>query len=222
MSRLRLTAAVVASAALLAAGSAPAQAAPAETFTLDDVVATIADDANEMAAFVNSSRATFCTAEQVAAENAFLEWLLGGEVGDPPQFPQAVAAMPLVAREKAVGTGNFRFSFAGPVPLELWTFEVGKSAAEGNLIAPCIDTDGILDLTTTQIGGAALFASGAGSWSFKDNDATGAGPRSNVWGDRISASLSGPGGEYTYGIVFTNHVVRGEYTGSASFTLRQR
>ena len=222
MAHLRPAGTVVAAAALLLAGLAPAHADPAETFTLDDAIAVIADGENEVAAFVNTTRQTYCTGDEIAAENAFLEWLDGGEVGDPPEFPQLPAATSVVARDKAVGTGNARFSFSGTVPVELWTFESGKSARDDSLVAPCIDTDGVLDLTATVVGGAALLAAGQGTWSFKDNDAEGAGPRSNVWTDRLTADLSGPGGDYRYALVVANHLVRGEYSGSARFTLRAR
>jgi len=143
-----------------------------------------------------------------------------GEVGDPPEFPVTLGAIPLEASAKDVGTGNVRFAFKESVPVELWTFEGGKSAAEGNLVAPCLDTDGIVDPTAIPVASGELFATGWGTWSVKDNDQFGTGPRSNVWGDRITAALSGPGDDYRYSAVFTNHVVRGEYTGSATFTLR--
>ena len=218
----RLAGTVIAG-AVLGLGVLPAHASPAETVVLDDVVATIADDTNDLVAFANTTREAFCTAEMLAAENAFLAWLEGGMVGEPPEFPNSLGAVELVGTAKDVGTGNVRFSFAGTVPGELWTFEEGKSAIEGNIVAPCIDTDGLLDGTTTTIGAGELFAAGEATWSFKDNDADGIGPRTNVWGDRIVASLSGPGGDYTYTVVFKNQGRDGEYLkGSASFTLRAR
>jgi len=222
MHQTRLVGSMVGGAALLAAVVVPAHADPAETFPLDDTVATIADDVNELVVFGNTTRQTFCTAEQVAAENAFLEWVQGGEQGDPPEFPVQLGAVPLEASAKDVGTGNVRFAFGGLVPVELWTFEEGKSTAQENLVGPCIDTDGLMDLTDTPVASGELFAAGQGSWVFKDNDAFGTGPRSNVWGDRLTADLSGPGGSYRYSLALTNHTVRGEYSGSASFTLRAR
>lgn len=223
MQHARLSATVIGCLSLLGVAMVPAHGDPADTFPLDDVVATIADDVNEVVVFGNTTRDAFCTPEMVAAENAFLAWLVGGQVGDPPEFPVALGATQPVATAKDVGGGNVRFSFEGTVPVELWTFEEGKSPAEGNIIAPCIDTDGLLDGTSTPIGAGELFAAGEGTWTFKDNDAEGAGPRTNVWGDRIVASLSGPGGDYTYTVVFKNQGRDGEYLkGSASFTLHAR
>ena len=128
----------------------------------------------------------------------------------------------MLITEKDVGSGNIRVSFDATVPVELWTFEEGKSTALENLTSPCIDTDGLLDGTNTAIAAGELFAAGAGSWSFMDNDGMGTGPRSNVWADTIDAMVSGPSGDYRYGVTFKNHVVRGEYSGSATFTLRAR
>ena len=221
MRHARLSGTVIGCLSLLGVALVPAHADPADVVVVDDVVATIADDTNDLVAFGNTTRAAFCTAEMVAAENAFLAWLEGGEVGDPPQFPDATGAVEVPITEKAVGDGNLRVSFSVAVPGELWTFEEGKSAIEGNLVAPCIDTDGLLDGTSTAIGAGELIAAGEATWSFKDNDGEGAGPRTNVWGDRITASLSGPGGDYSYTVVFKNQARGGEYLkGSATFTLR--
>ena len=218
----RLTAAVIGCGALLGVATVPAHAAPPDTFTLDDAISTIADDTHDLVAFVNTSRSRFCSAEQLAAENAFLAWVAGGEVGDPPQFPMQTGTVPLAATAKDVATGNIRFAFAGSVPVEMWTFEAGKSTTLGNLVAPCVDTDGIDDATGGPVAAGQFFAAGDGTWAFKDNDAEGTGPRSNVWGDRISASVSGPGGDHVWTATFKNHTVRGEYSGTATFTLRSR
>ena len=219
----RLSGTLIGCAALLGVGIVPASADPAVTFAVDDVVATIADDTNDLVAFANTTRAGFCTDEQVAAEMAFYDWFIGGEVGDPPEFPVAVGATEVMITEKDVGSGNIRVSFDATVPVELWTFEEGKSTQLENLRSPCIDTDGLVDGTNTVIAAGELFAAGTGHWSFMDNDGMGTGPRTNVWGDKIDAMVSGPSGDYRYGVTFKNQARDGEYVkGSATFSLRAR
>ena len=133
------------------------------------------------------------------------------------------AAEPITITEKAVGSGNLRVSFTATVPIELWTFEEGKSTSLGNLWAPCIDTDGLIDGTDSAIAAGELFAAGTATWSFKDNDFEGTGPRTNIWGDRIAATVTGPTGDYSYTAVFKNQARDFEYLkGSASFTLKPR
>lgn len=223
MSHLRVAGSMVACLTVLAAGVSPAAADPPTTVVVDDVWATIADGTNDLVAFVNTTRDDFCTDEMVAAENAFREWVLGGEVGDPPEFPVVVSATPVTITEKNVGSGNIRVSWDATVPVELWTFEEGKSPSLGNIWSPCIDTDGLMDGTDTAIAAGELFAEGTGQWSFKDNDAQASGPRANIWGDRITALVSGPTGDYSYTVVFKNQIRDFEYVkGSATFSLKPR
>jgi hypothetical protein len=223
MSHARLTGTMVACLAVLAVGSTPAAADPPTTFIVDDFVATIADGSNDLVAFVNTTREDFCTDEMVAAENALRDWVLGGEVGDPPEFPVALGATPMTITEKLVGSGNIRASFDAMVPIELWTFEEGKSPSLDNLWSPCIDTDGLVDGTDETIAAGELFAAGSARWSGKDNDLEGSGPRTNIWGDRIAATVSGPTGDYSYTVVFKNQGRDFEYIkGSASFVLKPR
>jgi hypothetical protein len=121
-----------------------------------------------------------------------------------------------------VGKGPVRLSFDAEVPVEVWTFEEGTSSALQNLIAPCVDTDGIDDLTGETLEPGALLTEGNGSWSAQDNDAFGTGTRTNVWSDRIHADLSGPGGDYRYQGRIWNQDRRGEYRGTAQFLLQGR
>ena len=214
---------LVSAAAAAAALTAPAAADPATTFVADDVLAVIADGTHDLVAFVNTTRDNFCTAEMVAAENAFRDWVLGGEEGDPPQFPAVVAAAPITITEKIVGSGNIRSSFTGTVPIELWTFEAGKSPSLENLWGACIDTDGLLDGTNDALAPGELFAAGTATWSAKDNDLQASGPRTNIWGDRIAASVAGPTGDYSYSAAVKNQARGGEYVkGSGSFSLKPR
>ncbi|MGA8044823.1 MAG: hypothetical protein WCA30_01015 [Dermatophilaceae bacterium] len=223
MSHSRLAGTVVVCLTVLALGSAPAGADPPITFTADDFFATIADGTNDLVAFVNTTREDFCTDEMVAAETAFREWVLGGEVGDPPEFPAVLGLAPIAITEKNVGSGNIRGSFEGTVPIELWTFEEGKSPSLENLWSPCIDTDGLVDGTDEAITAGEFFAAGTATWSAKDNDLEGSGPRTNIWGERIAATVSGPTGDYSYTVVFKNQGRDFEYLkGSATFALKPR
>jgi hypothetical protein len=214
---------LVSAAAAAAIMASSAAAGPPTTFIADDFHATIADGTNDLVAFINTTRADYCTDDMVAAENAFRDWILAGEPGDPPEFPVVLAGAPITITEKNVGQGNIRGSFTGTVPIELWTFEEDKSPSLDNLWFPCIDTDGLLDGTDEVIDAGELFAAGTAKWSGKDNDLEGSGPRTNIWGDRIAATLSGPTGDYSYIVVFKNQGRDLEYLkGSANFTLKLR
>ena len=49
------------------------------------------------------------------------------------------------------------------------------------------------------------------------------GPRTNIWGDRIAATVTGPTGDYSYTVVFKNQGRDFEFIkGSATFTLKAR
>lgn len=211
--------------ALLAATTAMAAPAHADpetaTVTVDDAWAILADGDNERVAFVNTSREAFCTPEQVAAENAFLAWLQGGEQGDPPEFPAVLGEVPVTFEVHAIAAGTLRATALTEVPVSLWTFEDGKSWAAGNLVGPCLDTDGLVDGTTETVAAGAFQGAGTGWWGLKDNDWAGAGPRANVWGDRLTARLSGPAGELSYAVDLKNLAKSGEYLrGSSAFRLR--
>jgi hypothetical protein len=214
-------AAVVAAAAECAGGS-PAAAMPQEQWELTDVFIIQVDADNNLAAFINQTRQTYCTADVVAFERALLDWINGGFVGAPPPYPGKDGLETLTATAQQVGQGPVRLSFDAEVPVELWTFEEGKSPALENLVAPCIDTDGVDDLTGDPLEPGAFVAGGSGSWSAHDNDAFGTGTRTNVWSDRIHADLSGPGGDYRYQGRLWNQDRRGEYRGTAQFLLQGR
>ena len=80
----RLSGTVIGCVALLGVGLMPAHADPASSFLVNDLVATIADDTNDLVAFGNTTRAAYCTDEMVAAENAYFDWFSGGQVATPP------------------------------------------------------------------------------------------------------------------------------------------
>lgn len=192
-------------AALLMGALVPAHAVPAtHTEVFDDVYTIAADGTNELAAFVNTTRDTYCTPEIVAFENALVAWLATDRSTPGPTFPGHLADRSVTASLMAVGGGIFRLTASTQVPVQLWTFEGGKSYAEGNLVQPCVDTDGIVDGSDQVTEPGQLLAEGEGTLTSKDNDANGTGPRTNIWGDRLTASLSGPGGKYTYRMAQTN------------------
>jgi hypothetical protein len=192
-------------AALVLGAMVPAHAGPATmTETYDDLWNIAADGTNEMAGFVNMTRTAYCTPEIVEFENDLVAWLAGDMVEPGPDYPGKMAIEQVTATLVAVGDGNFRSTFSTEVPVELWTFEGGKSWAAGNLVQPCVDTDGIVDGTAEVTAPGKLFAEGDGTVKGKDNDAYGTGPRTNIWGERLAASLSGPGGKYTHRMAQTN------------------
>ena len=212
-------------AALLAAAVVPAlalAAPPTDTVTLDDVWDVRADGENNLAAFINISREALCTPEQVAAETAFAQWIADGAVGEPPQdYPEVFPAVPVVLTVQQVTATNLRALGSATVPVELWTFEEGKSWDAGNLLGPCIDTDGVVDLTGEAIAPGELLASGEGDFLIRDNDFFQGGPRTNIWGETLSAEVSGPDGDYSYTFVGKNQARGGEYVkGAARFHLR--
>jgi hypothetical protein len=206
-------------------GTAPAHAdSPSTTVTIEDAWNIRADSTNELAAFVNISRSAFCTPAEVAAENDFLAWLQGGEVGNPPdEYPYVAASVPVDVTVQEVADGNLRASGSATVPVELWRFEEGKSWAEGNLTGPCLDTDGLVDLTAIPVPPGTRLAAGAGSYTLKDNDWAGTGPRTNVWSESLAASVAGPSGAWTYTFTQRNRGRGGEYlAGASTFRLKPR
>jgi hypothetical protein len=204
---------------------APAHAdSPASSVVVDDGWTIRADGTHELAAFINISRASFCTDAEVAAENAFLEWLAGGQLGDPPNdYPFVPGAVPLTMKVQDVGLTSQRGSATATVPVELWTFEAGKSWAAGNLVSPCVDTDGIVDLTSTRVAPGGLLASGTGTYTLRDNSLTGEGQRTNVWSESLSADLTGSGSGWWFTYTQSNQARHGEYLkGSTTFRLQPR
>ena len=66
---------------------------------------------------VNMDRETYCTPEQVAWEEAFIAWLEGGEVGDPPEPPAEPEGFELVAfQQKETRQGRGRAAVQGRRP----------------------------------------------------------------------------------------------------------
>ncbi|WP_392544190.1 hypothetical protein [Oryzobacter telluris] len=213
---------VAAAVAVVALGAPQAGAGTPQTTVVEtERYFILADHVNNVVAFVNTTRDVACRPEVAAAEAALFAWIQGGEVGDPPEFPATEGAVPIEFSVHELRRGNLVASASTRVPVELWTFEEGKSPQAGNLFGPCFDTDGLVDGTSDPIEPGSMLASGTGTWTYLDNDWSGSGPRSNPFGDRIVASLSGDGGDYSYTVQLKNLVVRGEYArGWDSFRLR--
>ncbi len=200
MSHRPFAAPAVACAAALALGPAPATAeSPQFDVTFPNALLVRIDVTYDLLVFVNTTREAYCVPEVVAVEEAYVEWVEGGQQGPPPQYPADLeAAVPLEVTAQVVGQDNLRIKGSATVPVELWTFEEGKSVAAGNLTRPCLDTDGVEDGTGLPIGPGALLAAGEGTYTKWDNDGFVSGPRADVWSDTVDAELSGPAGDYAY------------------------
>jgi hypothetical protein len=156
---------------LLATSSATtALAAPPEKFT-EPIILVSPDFELGLVLFVNTDRETLCTPEQVAFEEAFLEWIEGGEVGDPPESPVDPAGVELVSfLVQETGKGAVvQHILANELPAEVWEMDPDAPG-----IGPCTDTDDVLHRIGT---GTAKFRA-------NDNDLFGSGTRGNAFGDR--------------------------------------
>ena len=134
------------------------------------------DEANGLVVLINTDRETYCTAEQVAWEAAFLAWLEGGEVGDPPEPPAEPEGFDLVSfQDIETGQGAVVSKFKGSgLFVEIWELD-----ADAAFVGPCSDTDGALH----------LIGSGTARFIGNDNDLFGSGTRGNAFGDRGIARL---------------------------------
>jgi len=199
-SRLVTMAGAVVSALVMSLGMgvAPAGAAAPTQQASDKWFAFGADGTNNLVFFWNTTRTAFCTPTMIKYENDRMAWLADPSGGPEPTFPDVTSAVPVTETSQDVGQGNVQFGFTGNVPVELWTFEGGKSAAN-MMVGPCTDTDGIVDGTTQPTTAGVLFASGYGRWTFSDSDLTGAGPRMDIYSFKMHASLMSPSGtSYRY------------------------
>ena len=179
-------------AAIMALSAAvPVSAAPPGKF--EDPFIFLAPDTNlGLVVFINTDRATYCTPEIVAWEEAVIDWLDGGQVGDPPEFPGAVEGFDLVGiQEKETGQGALVQLLRGSgLTTELWEMD-----ADAPLVGPCTDTDGALN----------RIATGTATFTNHDNDLFGSGTRGNAFGNHGLAFLEGEDGT-TYKYSFRFHV----------------
>jgi hypothetical protein len=91
MPRRRRFSVLLAATALLLAPAAPAAAGGPPVVFPDPFAFTGPDYENGLVVFVNTSRESFCTPEQVDREQMVVDWLLGGMV-DPVRCDVQVAA----------------------------------------------------------------------------------------------------------------------------------
>jgi len=153
----------------------PAAAAPPDKH--QDPFFFLAPDPNlGLVVFINMDRATYCTPAIVDWEEAFIDWLDGGQVGDAPEFPGAPDGFDLVRiQEKETGQGAVVQLLRGSgLATELWEMD-----ADAPLIGPCTDTDDALHRVAT---GTATFMN-------NDNDLFGSGTRGNAFGNHGLAFL---------------------------------
>ena len=164
-----------ASALLALSAAAPVSAAPPDKIEVPFFF--LAPDLNlGMVVFINMDRATYCTPAIVAWEEAVIEWLDGGQVGDPPEFPGAPDGFDLVGiQEKETGQGALVQLLRGSgLYIELWEMD-----ADALLVGPCTDTDDALH----------LIATGTATFTNNDNDLFGSGTRGNAFGNHGLAFL---------------------------------
>ncbi len=201
----RLMISVFASLAMLAT-VVPAVADPAETAQLPLII-NFPDTENRKVIFMNTTREDVCTDDQVAAEEAYIDWLVnevipwseyltfieeGGtddewidefgeippEPGPEPEFPEeAEGLVPLQTVLKQTRNGAVVSAIQG----KKLHVEVWELDEETFVIGPCTDT-----------ASERLYASGTGSVNANDNDLLGfeGHTRANAWGHMIHAALT--------------------------------
>jgi hypothetical protein len=168
---LSLCAAVV----VALASTASALAAPPEKSTAP-ILFLFPDTDLGLVVLINIDRETICSPEQVAWEEAFIAWLEGGEVGDPPEPPIDPEGFDSVSfQDIETGQGAVVSKFKGSgLYVEIWELD-----ADAALVGPCTDTDDALH----------LIGSGTARFIGNDNDLFGSGTRGNAFGDRGIATL---------------------------------
>lgn len=141
------------------------------------------DFENGHVVFINTTREIICTPDQIAFE----EWILGGEIGEPPGPGFEFNGIdPIAIQSKMVRDGVIvQLAKGSNLHTELWVLD---EDAVG--VGPCTDSDDELE----------KFAEGASRWQGNDNDLFGSDTRANAFGDRGKASLTGveDGQSYTY------------------------
>jgi hypothetical protein len=152
---------------LAGAIAGPASAAP--PVKLADRFLFLAPDTRlGLVVIMNIDRATYCTPAIVGWEEAFIDWLDGGQVGDPPEFPGAPAGFdPIRIQDKVTGKGALVHHVRGSrLRIELWQMDAGAP-----LVGPCTDTDDAMHRIGT----------GTATFSNNDNDLFGSGTRGNAF-----------------------------------------
>jgi hypothetical protein len=170
--------------ALLVVGVSSASAASGPPDRHEEPLAIVFPDfENGKLVFINTSRDIICTPAQIAFE----EWILDGAVGPPPGPGFVFEGIdPVTFQLKTVGNGAVVELWKGSnLHTELWELDDPGDLGAG----PCTDTDDKME----------MFAEGTSRWQGNDNDMDFSDTRSNSFGDRGKASLTGADGEsYTY------------------------
>lgn len=199
---------LVAAAALCAAVPTAAQAAPQPTEAPIIFIWPVFDDDASGVMFLNTTREDYCTAEQVAFEQAFTAWLAGpmlpGTEPIPPEEPPGDVLLSGYENEVRDGVVVSRAAGSG-LHAEFWAFDPGIVDEETLGVGPCLDTDAA----------HTLLAAGTGSIRINDNDLFGSGTRANAFGVRFHAELHGDDAHWLVTGLF--HVAQNK-SGTVHFT----
>jgi hypothetical protein len=149
---------------MLAVAAIPAAAAPPEQIA-DPFPFTGPDFENDLAIFVNTTRAEFCTPEQIAFEQAVADWLAGGMVEpfpeEPTSPPMGRVAFPAYLVETPQGVIATTRGTVDGLVMELWVLDEPDDRLG---VGACLDTDDADE----------LFASGTGAFRGVVTDVFGA------------------------------------------------
>jgi hypothetical protein len=176
-------------AVLALAGAAPALAGPPTRFS-EPILFSFPDTTLGLVVLINIDRASICTPEQIAFEEALIDWLEGGEVGEPPEPPADPEGFDLVSfQQLETGQGAVVQLFkASGLYVEIWEMD-----ADAPLVGPCTDTDDAMH----------LIGSGTARFIANDNDLFFSDTRANAFGDRGIANISDDeGNRFRYSWMF--------------------
>lgn len=168
------------------------------TETVTDEFKVWADLDHHLVAFVNITRAKYCTPDTVAFEEYWYQESQGNAEGDPPEVAPKTALRPVTITFSKDGPYTIARYRDKRVPIELWRMDRGKTLE--TLRGPCMDSDRVAD-GTAGTPRPRFFATGLASMSMRDNDAEEAGRAVRTWTARESARVIGPTGRY----VWTHH-----------------
>jgi hypothetical protein len=170
---------LAAAAATITALAVPAEAGP--PIRGETVGFAYGDFDNGYVVLINTDRETYCTDEALGAEQAFLDWILGGEQGDPPPPPQygpgldPIATVVPTGNDTAVGRAKSDNAY-----VEIWPF--GPDAVG---VGPCLDS-----------AGAERFATGTARYRANNNDITESDTRALAVSERGRAIVEDTAGRH--------------------------
>lgn len=169
-------------AATITALAVPAEAGP--PMRGETVGFAYGDFDNGYVVLINTSRETYCTPDALEAEQRFLDWLVGGEQGDPPPPPEYGPGLDPIATVVPTGNGTaVGRAQADDAYVEMWEF--GPDAVG---VGPCLDS-----------AGADRFATGTARYRARNNDIFETGTRAVAVGERGRAVVEDTAGrQYRY------------------------